>query len=59
MAKVKARVTMFAEPIEVDESELPSLRGQGLLIEDEPAAKPAAPAPAAPNTADKTEEKTP
>lgn len=39
MAKVHVRVTMFADPIEVDEDELPNLRHQGLLIE-EPAPDP-------------------
>lgn len=34
MAKVTVRVTMFADPIEVDEDEIPGLRMQGLLIED-------------------------
>jgi hypothetical protein len=41
MAKQKVRVTMFADPIEVEDHELPGLRSQGLLIEDEnPAAPP-------------------
>jgi hypothetical protein len=35
--KVKVRVTMFAEPIEVDVGEIPALRGQGLLVDDNPA----------------------
>ena len=34
MAKVQVRVTMFADPIEVDEEEVPHLRSQGLLVED-------------------------
>ncbi len=38
MAKTTVRVTMFADPIEVDEDEVGSLRSQGLLIEDEPSA---------------------
>jgi hypothetical protein len=37
MAKTSVRVTMFADPIEVDEDEIPGLRAQGLLIEDNPA----------------------
>lgn len=32
--KVKVRVTMFADPIDVDPGEIPALRGQGLLVED-------------------------
>lgn len=32
--RVKVRITMFEEPIVVHESELPSLRSQGLLIEE-------------------------
>lgn len=34
MAKVTVRVSTFAEPIEVEEDEIVSLRQQGLLIED-------------------------
>lgn len=41
MPKVKVKLTLFPEPCEVDEDELPSLRQQGLLKE-EPAAVPAA-----------------
>lgn len=40
MAKVKVKLTLFDEPHEVDEDELPSLRQQGLLVE-EPAPAPA------------------
>lgn len=48
MAKTSVRLTMFADPHEVDEDEIPNLRAQGLLIEDEPeAAAPAEAAPAA------------
>jgi hypothetical protein len=32
--KVRVRVTMFADPIDVDPGEIPALRGQGLLAED-------------------------
>jgi hypothetical protein len=32
--KVQVRVTMFADPIDVDPGEIPALRGQGLLAED-------------------------
>jgi hypothetical protein len=35
MAKTSVRVSMFREPIEVDEAEIPNLRTQGLLVEDE------------------------
>lgn len=42
MAMVKARLTIRPdEPFEVDEAELPHLRNEGLLIEDEPAKTPA------------------
>jgi hypothetical protein len=33
--KVTVRLTLFADPVEVFKDELPNLRGQGLLIEDE------------------------
>lgn len=45
MPKVKVKLTLFPEPREVDEDEIPSLRAQGLLEEDPapaPAAEPAA-----------------
>jgi hypothetical protein len=32
--KVRVRVTMFPDPIDVDPGEIPALRGQGLLVED-------------------------
>ena len=35
MAKTTVKVTMFADPIEVDEEEIPHLRSQGFLVEDE------------------------
>lgn len=44
MPKVKVKLTLLQEPIEVDEDELPSLRQQG-LVEEEPAPA-AAPEPA-------------
>lgn len=34
MAKVQVRVKMFPNPIEVDDSELPNLRSQGLLVDE-------------------------
>ncbi|MEV5710175.1 hypothetical protein [Actinoallomurus sp. NPDC052274] len=34
MAKMTVRVSMFAEPIEVDSSEIPGLRQQGLLVDE-------------------------
>ena len=43
MAKTKVRLTMFAEPVEVDIDEIPSLRAQGLLVEDGPPASPPPP----------------
>lgn len=33
MAKVKVRVSMLEDPIEVDESEIPHLEGEGILRE--------------------------
>lgn len=45
MPKVTVKLTMFEDPVEVDEEELPSLRQQGLLSE------PTTPVPAAPETA--------
>ena len=67
MAKVTVRLTLFQEPVEIDEDEVPSLRAQGLLIEDDgPPASPGPPAPSpadgggrAAKPADKTEEPTP
>jgi len=38
VAKKNVRLTMFQHPVEVDEDEIPGLRAQGLLVEDEPAA---------------------
>ena len=39
MAKAMVRVTMFPQPIEVDEDEIPGLKSQGLFVEMvEPAA---------------------
>lgn len=35
MAKVTVRLTMFPEPVEVDEEEIPGLRQQGLLVTEE------------------------
>jgi hypothetical protein len=40
VAKIRVRVTMFADRIEVDEDELINLRNQGLLVEDEPEPDP-------------------
>jgi hypothetical protein len=59
MGKTTVRVTMFPDPVEVDEDEIPNLRHQGLLVEDEPKpADSAAPAGAAkPAAARKTTEK--
>lgn len=37
---VKVRLTLSEEPFEVHESELPSLRAQGLLVEEKPEAQP-------------------
>lgn len=34
MATVKVRVSMFPNPIEVDEAEIPGLRQQGLLVDE-------------------------
>lgn len=34
MPKVKVLLTLFPEPREVDEDEIPSLRAQGLLVEE-------------------------
>lgn len=34
MAKVTVRVRMFPDPIEVDDSEIPNLRSQGLLVDE-------------------------
>lgn len=45
MPKVTVKLTMFEDPVEVDEEELPSLRQQGLLTE------PTTPVPAAPEAA--------
>lgn len=39
MPKVKVKLTLFEEPHEVDEDEIPVLRAQGLLVE-EPAEAP-------------------
>jgi hypothetical protein len=57
MGKVKVKLSLRAEPVEVDEAELPVLRSQGLLAEDEPepvtktsAATPAAGTPASKET---------
>jgi hypothetical protein len=47
MAKVTVRLTMFADPYEVDETEIPNLRAQGLLIEDWPEPDPAGSKPPA------------
>lgn len=41
----KVRVTMLQEPIDVPEDEIPVLRAQGLLVEDEPDDRAAAKAP--------------
>jgi hypothetical protein len=40
MAKKTVNVTMFADPIEVDEAEIPGLRAQGLLVEADPGGQP-------------------
>lgn len=34
MAMVTVRVRMFPDPIQVDESEIPNLRSQGLLVDE-------------------------
>ena len=34
--RTTVRVTMFPDPIEVDKDEIPHLRSQGILVEDEP-----------------------
>lgn len=39
MDKVKVRVSMFDEPIEVDPDEVAGLRSQGILVEDPPASE--------------------
>ena len=40
MATKTVKVTLFADPIEVDEEEIPHLRSQGILVEDEPDSTP-------------------
>lgn len=35
--RTTVRVTMFPDPIEVDKDEIPNLRSQGLLVEDDDA----------------------
>jgi hypothetical protein len=47
VGKTTVRVSMFAEPIEVDEDEVDNLRHQGLLIEDQPEPDPAGTKPPA------------
>lgn len=47
MARRRVRVTQLAQPIEVNESEIPNLRGQGYLIEDDEAPASAQPEGAA------------
>lgn len=32
MPKVMAKLPMFADPVEIDEGEIPGLRGQGLTV---------------------------
>jgi hypothetical protein len=44
MGKVKVKLRLRAEPVEVDEADLPVLRSQGLLVEDEPEAVTKTPA---------------
>lgn len=53
MPKTKVRVTMFADPIEVDPDEVPVLRAQGLLAEEAPSEPASAPRPAAAKAASK------
>lgn len=43
----QVRVTLFEDPIEVPDDEIPVLRHQGLLREEAPAAAPTTPASAA------------
>ena len=33
--RTTVRVTMFADPVEVDKDEIPHLRSQGILVEDD------------------------
>lgn len=54
----KVQTTIFQYPIDVDEGEVAVLRGQGLLVEDEPGGKPAAAdKPAGPGAGDKPDTK--
>lgn len=55
MAKVMVKLKMFREPREVDEDEIPGLRAQGLLDEDEPPASSPARTAAGGNSSDDKE----
>jgi hypothetical protein len=59
VAKVTVRLTLFQEPVDIDEDEVPGLRAQGLLIEDEPSAAPSPAEGPRSGRADKTPEETP